>query len=97
MWAVTVWPLSSSTRNMVLGRVSMMVPSISMLSSLAIHTVSGFKGARIMDLALALIKLLGNIAGPDPTDQKLQGLIVGFVIHLFAGLNPVTQIDIREL
>src|SRR5690348_2968634 len=35
MWAITTWPFSSCTRNMVLGKVSSTVPSISMTSSLA--------------------------------------------------------------
>src|SRR5690348_2148770 len=35
IWAITTCPFSSCTRNMVLGRVSSTVPSISMTSSLA--------------------------------------------------------------
>src|SRR6476469_4377073 len=42
MWAVITCPFSSCTRNMVLGKVSWTVPSISMTSSLAMRSaVSG--------------------------------------------------------
>src|SRR5690606_41344634 len=36
IWQSTLWPLSSSTRNIALGNGSMTVPSISMTSSLPI-------------------------------------------------------------
>src|SRR3990170_4836674 len=45
MWAKTLCPLSSSTRNCVLGNASVMVPSTSMTSSLAkdLPTLTSYK------------------------------------------------------
>src|SRR5829696_2302788 len=37
MWPSTSWPLSSLTRNMVFGRASVISPSISIFSSLAMR------------------------------------------------------------
>src|SRR3546814_12821685 len=39
VWARTLWPLSSVTRNIAFGRISATVPSISISSSLAIHVL----------------------------------------------------------
>src|SRR5215213_11662224 len=40
MWPSTSWPLSSLTRNMVLGRASVISPSISIFSSLAMRAAA---------------------------------------------------------
>src|SRR5512147_181106 len=46
MWARTLWPVSSSTRNMALGSGSSTVPSTSMASSLAIDLAPLASAAR---------------------------------------------------
>src|SRR5690348_6620287 len=78
MWPRTSWPLSSLTRNIVLGRASVISPSISIFSSLAMRraaylnrrcaAASGFFGvpaqpvAGVFEGALAILDLT-RVAG----------------------------------
>src|SRR3954453_12856012 len=48
MWPRTSWPLSSLTRNIVLGRASVISPSISIFSSLAMRR-GAYLTAQVLD------------------------------------------------
>src|SRR3954466_808815 len=53
MWPSTSWPLSSLTRNIVLGRASVISPSISIFSSLAMRRAA-YLTAQVFDRAPAV-------------------------------------------
>src|SRR5918998_667396 len=57
MCASTLWPLSNSTRNIALGRVSKTLPVTSIASSLGINRLSRFQA---LDLAQNIRAVLGD-------------------------------------
>src|SRR6185437_3241572 len=80
MWPRTSWPLSSLTRNIVLGRASVISPSISIFSSLAmrrgayrtLETASAAHGARPLQRLLAGSDLARVLGGLELGEQLAQ-------------------------
>src|SRR5437868_6444481 len=71
MWPSTSWPLSSLTRNIVLGRASVISPSISIFSSLAMRAAA-YLTAQVLErtcpighFACILRRLQLGEGGPD--------------------------------
>src|SRR5690348_7526733 len=93
MWARTTWPLSSSTRKVVLGRVSTTLPSIWMLSSLAIILQGGLGRADSAVIPPAIQHARSGDALPPRGAQPLMGAETVFVGHLAALCYPISQIQ----
>src|SRR5579872_2809652 len=105
MCASTTWPLSSSTRNVVLGKVSTTLPSIWMLSSFAMmpqvcpglprHGLVAADGAQILPDSPRLFnkRAFSVDALPAGSDQLFVRAEAALVGHLAAGGYPIAQID----
>src|SRR5690606_16426430 len=100
IWQSTLWPLSSSTRNIALGNGSMTVPSISMTSSLPIGSARLLQLRRDGRQGGPHFRVLHRLAPgpPVPQPSRYSGVShqMARVFSLGAGHRPLVAIDDQD-
>src|SRR5690606_29894074 len=100
IWQSTLWPLSSSTRNMALGNGSMTVPSISITSSLPMGSARllHLRGERLQGRPHFRVfdRLPPGPPRPQPVNDDGVGLQVPGVFPLGAGHRPLVAVHHQD-